>query len=229
MPQLTARALLQVALLLSAVPAQYLIAHWSGVTAAQRFHATSRLLRMWKEWQASYLSSRVWTEWAEQQLSKVTSLAGFAQEDGESGMKPPTENMILENDQGFFGASKTVRSPRPPFVFLRVGQVVMEKRSSRVGVVVSWDPEMRAPTDWVNRMYTDERPSVRTPHYKVLFSGPGPSSLLVAYLPQTQLVGITGMMPEIPTLEDYFSHFDGKRFVLQPWLRKIYPEDEAES
>lgn len=33
----------------------------------------------------------------------------------------------------------------------------------------------------------------KTPHYKVLFSGPGPSSLFVGYLPQTQLERITGM------------------------------------
>lgn len=32
-----------------------------------------------------------------------------------------------------------------------------------------------------------------TPHYKVLFSGPGPSSLVIGYLPQTQLERITGM------------------------------------
>lgn len=34
--------------------------------------------------------------------------------------------------------------------------------------------------------------------------------------------------PDIPTLENYFTHFDGKRFLLQPWLREIFPEDEIE-
>lgn len=42
MPRLTATAALQLALLLSAVPAQYLISRWSGSTAAQRFHSTAR-------------------------------------------------------------------------------------------------------------------------------------------------------------------------------------------
>ena len=32
-----------------------------------------------------------------------------------------------------------------------------------------------------------------TPHYKVLFSGPGQSSIMVGYLPQTKLKRITGM------------------------------------
>lgn len=32
-----------------------------------------------------------------------------------------------------------------------------------------------------------------TPHYKVLFSGPGPSSVTIGYLPQTQLQRVTGI------------------------------------
>lgn len=93
-----------------------------------------------------------------------------------------------------------------------------------------------------------------TPHYKVLFSGPGPSSVTIGYLPQTQLQRVTGirvgsqnrvsanrttraskhlpllcpLQPDIPTLENYFTHFDGERFIMQPWLQKIYPEDSVE-
>lgn len=104
----------------------------------------------------------------------------------------------------------------------------MERKGHMVGVVVSWDPEMRAPQQWVDRMYANSEvrdsltgkhlllfwsPLCRytllvpvsiclhmqgikaenTPHYKVLFSGPGPSSLVIGYLPQTQLERITGM------------------------------------
>lgn len=42
MPVLRASAVLQIALLLSAVPAQYFISRWSGSSAAQRYHATTR-------------------------------------------------------------------------------------------------------------------------------------------------------------------------------------------
>ncbi|XP_026197949.1 uncharacterized protein si:dkey-261l7.2 [Anabas testudineus] len=225
MPQLTSSAVLQLALLLSAVPAQYFISRWSGSTAAQRYHATTRFLRIWKEWRGSYLSGTAWMDWANEQMSKVKSLVGLGQ-DEQAG--PPIETMLYDNDQGFFGASKTVRSPRPPYVFLRVGEVVMERKGHMVGVVVSWDPEMRAPPEWKDRMYSSPEGTTaeNTPHYKVLFSGPGPSSLLVAYLPQTQLERITGLQPEIPTLESYFTHFDGERFVMQPWLRELFPEDE---
>ncbi|KAM6954393.1 uncharacterized protein FYW47_013349 [Aplochiton taeniatus] len=199
MPQLTATAILQLALLLSALPAQYLISQWTGASVAQRYHATKRLMVGLEE-----------------------------EEDGVPGESPAIEVMLHDNDLGFFGASTEVRSPRPPFVFLKVGEVVMERRGHMVGVVVSWDPELKAPQEWISRVYSDseETKAVHTPHYKVLFQGPGPTSLMVAYLPQTQLERVTGMRPDIPTLEQYFTHFDGERFVMQPWLREIYPEDE---
>ncbi|KAM8826345.1 uncharacterized protein ACB058_019677 [Synchiropus picturatus] len=229
MPELSPVAVLQLLLLLSAVPAQYFISRWTGGSSVQRYHATSRLLRIWREWRASYLSLDSWGEWLNQQMSRFMSFIGLDDED-ELESSFSIESMMFNNDKGYFGASKEVRSPRPLFVFLRVGEVVMERRGQRVGVVVSWDPEMRAPVTWVKRMYSnmDGPAAERTPHYKVLFSGPGPSSLLVAYLPQTQLERITGAKPDIPTLEQYFSHFNGERFVLQPWLRELFPEDEDE-
>ncbi|XP_033846843.1 uncharacterized protein si:dkey-261l7.2 [Periophthalmus magnuspinnatus] len=228
MPRVSATALLQVALLLSAVPAQYFISRWYGSTATQRFHATTRLLRIWKDLRSSYLNGTAWTEWSSQQFSRVTSYLGFETDTEESPNTPPLEHMLFDNDLGYFGASKTIRKPRPPYVFLRVGEVVLESKRNMVGVVVSWDPELRAPAEWVDRVYSDFESvkAEKTPHYKVLFNGPGESSLLVAYLPQTQLERVTGMKPNIPTLENYFTHFDGERFVMQPWLRAMFPEDE---
>uniref|UniRef100_A0A3B4WGR3 Si:dkey-261l7.2 n=1 Tax=Seriola lalandi dorsalis TaxID=1841481 RepID=A0A3B4WGR3_SERLL len=218
MPQLTGPAVLQLVLLLSAVPAQYFISRWSGTSVAQRYHATTRLLRIWKEWRTSYLNGTAWMDWANHTYPVVSLKAAQVK--------------FISHDFIIFlipAASKTVRTPRPPYVFLRVGEVVMERKGHMVGVVVSWDPELRAPQEWVNRMYSNSEVSTeKTPHYKVLFSGPGPSSLLVAYLPQTQLERITGMRPDIPTLENYFTHFDGERFIMQPWLRELFPEDEID-
>lgn len=229
MPRIAPTAALQLVLLLSALPAQYLISRWSGSTHLQRQRATASLIQMWTEWRSSYLDAAAWAEWTEQQISTVKAFIGFG--DDETPQESlAIESMLYDNDQGFFGASKAVRSPRPPFVFLRVGEVVMERRGHMVGVVVSWDPELRAPTEWIDKVYSNaEGPRAeKTPHYKVLFSGPGSSSLLIAYLPQTELQRITGMRPDIPMLDNYFTHFDGTRFVMQPWLRKIFPEDDKD-
>lgn len=42
-------------------------------------------------------------------------------------------------------------------------------------------------------MTTQGLKAENTPHYKVLFSGHDPSSVIIGYLPQTQLERITGM------------------------------------
>lgn len=42
-------------------------------------------------------------------------------------------------------------------------------------------------------LYTQATKAENTPHYKVLFSGPGPSSVVIGYLPQTQLQRISGI------------------------------------
>ncbi|KAM6992312.1 uncharacterized protein LKV04_008365 isoform 2-T2 [Tautogolabrus adspersus] len=227
MPQFTSAAVLQLVLLLSAVPAQYLISQWSGPSTAQRFHATTRI---WKEWRTSCLNGAIWMDWASQQISKVKSFLGLRLEEEEEQMLHDMENMMDDNELGFFGASKTARIPRPLYVFLRVGDVVMERNRNMVGVVVSWDPELRAPPEWIKRMYSspEGHKAEKTPHYKVLFNGPTSSSVFVGYLPQTRLERITGMRPDFPTLEKYFTHFDGERFVMQPWLRELFPEDEEE-
>uniref|UniRef100_A0A1A8BX32 Uncharacterized protein n=2 Tax=Nothobranchius kadleci TaxID=1051664 RepID=A0A1A8BX32_NOTKA len=140
MPQISTAAALQIALLFSAVPAQYLISRWSGPTAAQRYHATTRLLRVWKEWRTSFLNqSSAWIDWTNQQLSKVKTLVGLEPKEP-AAQTPPVGTMIFDNDKGFFGDTR----------------------------------------------------------------------------------------PDIPTLDNYFTHFDGTRFIMQPWLRELFPEDEDE-
>ncbi|KAJ3595127.1 hypothetical protein NHX12_004432 [Muraenolepis orangiensis] len=179
MPQVAATTVLQLALLLSAIPAQ--------------------LRRIWKDWSGSYLNGTAWREWAEHKTSTFRSLGGSREEGPGPGGTP--EGWMLDNDQGYFGASRAVRSPRPPFVFLRVGEVVRERNGLMVGVVVGWDAELHAPPGWLSK-----RPSG----------------------PQTQLERVTGVELEIPTLEQYFTHFNGRQFVMRTWLREIYPEDEED-
>ncbi|KAG7262047.1 hypothetical protein CRUP_017800 [Coryphaenoides rupestris] len=145
MPLLTPTTVLQIALLLSAIPAQYLISRWSGATVTQRYHATTR------------------------------SLVGLGDEEPSPEDSASPEMWMFDNEHGYFGASRAARSPRPPFVFLRVGAVVRERNGHMVGVVVGWDAERRAPEEWVNRVY-----------------------------PNQEL--------EIPTLEQYFTHFNGRQF-----------------
>ncbi|XP_077567225.1 uncharacterized protein LOC144192071 [Stigmatopora nigra] len=223
MPQVTLTTVMQLVLLVSALPAQYLILEWSGSTVTQRFHSMAKLVHVWKDW-SSYLNVSVWSKWINMLLSEVWSVFNMEEDDG--AQLVDIKAMMIDNDQGFFGASKVARRPRPPYVFLRVGEVVMERRSHQVGVVMSWDTELRAPSKWVDWINSkSEDIAAKTPHYKVYFGGAAANHIVVAYLPQTQLKRLTGTRPKIASLDNFFSHFDGDRFVPRQWLREIFPED----
>ncbi|KAJ8275264.1 hypothetical protein COCON_G00098890 [Conger conger] len=227
MPQITAAAVLQISLLLSALPAQYLISKWTGSNTTQRHRATQRLIVAWNDLRKSYLNLAVWTDWLEQWINEIVFYPAQGDDD-EPGESPALEVQMHDNDQGYFGASREVRSPRPAYVLHRVGQVVMEKRNHMVGVIVSWDERLKAPPEWIKRMYSDSevQRALDSPHYKVIFRGPGASSFLVGYLPQASLELFTGFQPDIPdVLDRYFSHYDGNRFVMRDWLRERFPDD----
>ncbi|XP_016112921.1 uncharacterized protein [Sinocyclocheilus grahami] len=197
MPHITSGVIMQLALLLSALPAQYLISKWTSGTETQRHIATQRSFGE-----------------EEEQYQTLEALA--------------IELMMHDNEHGYFAVSKEVRSPRPAYVLHRVGQVVMETQNQMVGVIMGWDAGLRAPPEWIKRKkYSDselER-AKDTPHYRIMFSGPDSSSILIGYIPQYNVKLFQDFQPDIPTLEHYFSHFDGERFVMEEWLQEIYPHD----
>ncbi|XP_028825222.1 uncharacterized protein LOC114784082 [Denticeps clupeoides] len=221
-----ARPLLQLTLLLAALPAQYLLSRWSGDGDS----ATDRLLSMWADLRRSYLNVSAWAEWMSSCLPDITRLrAPQVEEEAEEdipGESPALEVLLHDNDLGYFGASTEVHSPRPAYVLHRVGQVVMETENHMIGVIISWDAKLRAPPQWIKKRYSESemKRAEDSPHYKIVFNGPGPSSIMIGYLPQSAIRPLTGMKPDIPTLDHYFTHFDGEKFVLQPWLEQIYPE-----
>ncbi|XP_031437769.1 si:dkey-261l7.2 [Clupea harengus] len=227
MPQITTTAILQLTLLLSALPAQFLISKWTRGSAVERFHAIKSLLKAWNDLRLSYLNASAWGEWVTSWVPEVTFFDSPEEEEDVEDGTPPIEVLLQDNDLGYFGASKDIHSPRPAYVLHRVGQVVMENQNHMVGVIVGWDAELRAPSKWIKKRYTESelQSAADSPHYKVVFSGPASTSIMVGYLPQSTLKLIRGYKPDIPTLDMYFSDFDGGKFVMLPWLEQIYPED----
>ncbi|TRY87021.1 hypothetical protein DNTS_009124 [Danionella cerebrum] len=183
-PQPWAGVLLQLTLLLSALPAQYLLSRWTGGDSSQRHTATQR-------------------SFGEEEDHYQTVQEALT-----------VELMMHHNEHGYFAVSSDRRSPRPGYVLHRVGQVVLETKNQMVGVIVGWDAGLRAPPE-----------AKDTPHYRILFSGPDASSILIGYIPQQNLKLLLSFEPEIATLEHYFSHFNGDKFVMQEWLQELYPED----
>ncbi|RXM34061.1 hypothetical protein EOD39_5010 [Acipenser ruthenus] len=224
MPQINAVAVIQISLLLSALPAQYLICKWTGSNVAQQQRATRRLLSTWNNFRTSYLNLDAWLDWLRHWVSKFTSTAA-SEEDDPQGESPALEVLLFQNEKEYFGGSADIRSPRDPAVLYRVGQVVREKDKEMIGVIVGWDERLKAPPEWTAKMYSDKKHLEDVPHYKVIFNGPNPKAILVGYIPQTALEGVTGIKPDIPTLDSYFTHFDGERFIMQAWLKALYPHD----
>ncbi|KAA0707229.1 hypothetical protein E1301_Tti002550 [Triplophysa tibetana] len=228
MPQITSTVILQLTLLLSALPAQYIISRWTSGNAVQRDQATQRILDTWVLLRENYLNTAAWVDWLNSWIPKLLSFEEDVdlQQTMEEALR--IELFMHDNEHGYFAVSKEPRSPRPSYVFHRVGQVVIEKQNGMMGVIVGWDEGLRAPPEWTKRKkYTDselER-ALDTPHYRILFSGPDSSSILIGYIPQYNIQLIQGFKPDIPTLEQYFSQFDGERFVMEEWLEEIYPDD----
>lgn len=228
MPQVTGPMLLQLALLLCALPTQYFIMEWTSSTTAQRRLATQGILDVWKSARKSYLNTTVWIDWISSWMAKLPLLGAEEELDEMPTYIMELEILMRNNDFGYFADSKVPRTPRPEYVLHRVGEVVIEAQNHMVGVIVGWDEGLRAPPEWIRRKkYTDSelKNLMDTPHYKILFSGPDPSSLVIGYLPQYLFHLFNGYRPEIPTLEQYFSHFDGKKFAMLDWLKELYPED----
>ncbi|GAA6111476.1 uncharacterized protein si:dkey-261l7.2, partial [Tachysurus ichikawai] len=186
------------------------------------------ILDTWKITRMSYLNMTVWVDWLASWMPKFPLLGAEEEPEMIQADIMALEILMRNNKHGYFAASEVPRSPRPEYVLHRVGEVVMEMENHMVGVIVGWDEGLRAPPEWLRRKkYTNSevKRMENTPHYKILFSGPDPSSLMIGYLPQNVLQLFKGYRPDIPTLDQYFSHFNGKKFVMLDWLNALYPED----
>ncbi|XP_027027198.1 uncharacterized protein si:dkey-261l7.2 [Tachysurus fulvidraco] len=228
MPQLTETMLPHLVILLCALSAQYLIMELASGTEAQRTLATQGILEAWKITRMKYLNMTVWADWIASWMPKFPLLGAEEDQDTIQADILALESLMRSNTQGYFAESEVPRSPRPEYVLHRVGEVVMEMENHMVGVIVGWDEGLRVPPEWLRRKkYTDSqlKRMDSTPHYKILFSGSDESSLMVGYMPQNVLQLFEGYKPDIPTLDRYFSHFNGKKFVMLDWLKELYPED----
>ncbi|XP_007906615.1 si:dkey-261l7.2 [Callorhinchus milii] len=221
MPQLTPAIALQIGLLISALPAQYLLSRWSGSDRSQRIQASRRLLNTWNQFRKSYFNLQAWKDWLQQWLVNAR-----LDHDDDLAESPAVEVFLLREKKSYFGGSPDPRSPKPSHVKYRVGQVIRHLESGFRGVIVGWDASAKAPEDWIQENYSPNEQHLRnTPHYKVLIHSSDQRSQATAYVAEEQLVIITGVQVHHPHLETYFRMFDGAQYLMNPWLKKMYPHD----
>ncbi|XP_065444151.1 F-box only protein 21-like isoform X2 [Chrysemys picta bellii] len=218
MPQINTATVLQICVLLSALPAQYFISQWYGTDSDQRLQVTQRIIGYWNRLIKSYLSLDAWTDHLKLWISKTRNW--YYGEKRTQGVEDE------EEIHAYFAESTHIHSPKPESVQFNVGQVIIHRRFGYSGVIVGWDVKARAPEEWLQHKYPPEKQGLRdTPHYRILINQANSFSKSTAYIPEEDITIIMGLEIHNPDLTTYFSRYDGSKYIMQPWLRKIYPHD----
>jgi len=213
----TRRHLLQLLLLISVVPVQYFITRSSSETS--RTYELQNVLTGLSQLKTKYFNISYWTK-------LCTNLLGVWTGRESATTTPMPETITTGQQLGMYGTSMDVRSPRPPFVKYRIGQVVRHKSWKYRGVIVGWDEEAKAPDSWLNEMHPKDKPEWRKmPNYAVLVDTRDRLAPQMSYVVQDNIEVETGKVVFHPLIEYYFEHFDGTQYMPRPWLKTIYPND----
>ncbi|XP_053879863.1 F-box only protein 21-like isoform X4 [Malaclemys terrapin pileata] len=182
-----------------------------------------RIIGYWNRFIKSYLSLDAWTDHLKLWISKTRNW--YYGEKRTQGVEDEKEI------HAYFAESTHIHSPKPESVQFNVGQVIIHRRFGYSGVIVGWDVKARAPEEWLQHKYPPEKQGLRdTPHYRILINQANSFSKSTAYIPEEDITIIMGLevvsfFIHNPDLTTYFSRYDGSKYIMQPWLRKIYPHD----
>ncbi|NWU11426.1 FBX21 protein, partial [Cephalopterus ornatus] len=240
MPHINAAAALQVSMLLFALPAQYFISQWYGTDTVERHQIIERLIiASWSCSTRSYLTLDVWSNHLKLWLSKTrygffltgrpcfkVGLLILHFRNWYYGEKKTESGDNEANPHSYFAGSTQVHSPRPEYVQFRVGQVVSHKRFGYSGVIVGWDVTADSPEEWLQPGYPPRKQDLKnTPHYRILINKANGFGKSTAYVPEEEITIIMGLEVHHPDMETYFTGYDGSKYIMQPWLKKLYPHD----
>ncbi|NXY14980.1 FBX21 protein, partial [Atrichornis clamosus] len=232
MPPINAAAALQISILLFALPAQYFISQWYGTDSAERIQITERLIiASWSISTRSYWSLDAWADRLKLWLSKTRTcfyiellILHFRNwYYGEKKIKSDDE----AKPHSYFAESTRVHSPKPEYIKFRVGQVVIHKRFGYSGVIVGWDVKADTAEEQLQPKYPPVKQDLKdTPHYRILINEANGFGKSTAYVPEEEITIIMGLeVVYHPDMETYFSGYDGSKYIMQPWLKKLYPHD----
>ncbi|NXN25681.1 FBX21 protein, partial [Nycticryphes semicollaris] len=233
MPHMGAAVALQICVLLSAIPAQYFISQRYGTDSAQRIQITERLIiASWSSFTNTYLSLDTWADRLKLWLSKTRTClnAGLLILRFRNWYYGEKETKIGDNEaetHSYFAESNHVRSPKPEYIRFSVGQVIVHRRLGYSGVIIGWDGKAKAPEEWLQHKYPPAKQDLKdTPHYRILINKANGFGKSTAYVPEEEITIIVGLeVVHHPDMEAYFSGYDGSKYIMKPWLEKIYPQD----
>ncbi|CAM9911588.1 unnamed protein product [Bubo scandiacus] len=232
MPPISAAAALQICVLLSALPAQYFISQWYGTDSAQRIQMTERLIiASWSSFTKSYVSLDAWAGRLKLWLSKTRTCLSVGLlilhfRNWYYGEKKTKSGNNEAETHSYFAESTHVHSPKPEYIRFSVGQVIVHKRFGYLGVIVGWDVKANTPEDRLQHKHPPAKQDLKnTPHYRILINKANGFGKSTAYIPEEEITIIMGLEVHHPDMKAYFSGYDGSKYIMQPWLKKIYPHD----
>ncbi|NXM68887.1 FBX21 protein, partial [Serilophus lunatus] len=226
MPHINAAVALQVSMLLFALPAQYFISQWYGTDSAECIQITKSSTR-------SYLSLDAWANHLKPWLSKTRQgvtcclhlRIDFRHRIGSTEKRKQSGDDEAKS-HSYFPESTHVHSPKPEYVQFCVRQVVIHKRFGYSGVIVGWDVKANTAEEWLQSKYPPMKQDLKdTPHYCILINKANGFGKSTAYVPEEEITIIMRSEVHHPDIENYFSGYDGSKYIMQPWLKKLYPHD----
>ncbi|XP_074778731.1 F-box only protein 21-like isoform X3 [Athene noctua] len=126
----------------------------------------------------------------------------------------------------YFAESTYVHSPKPEYIRFSVGQVIVHKRFGYLGVIVGWDVKANTLEERLQHKHPPANQDLKnTPHYRILINKANGFGKSTAYIPEEEITIIMGLEVHHPDMKAYFSGYDGSKYIMQPWLKKIYPHD----
>ncbi|KAK3096564.1 hypothetical protein FSP39_001327 [Pinctada imbricata] len=220
------RAAIQLGLLILAVPTQYIVTRLLNTSETQRTFAISKLLNNAAGFKEKYLSWNAWHKWCVDIINNIKSTSHFSENEDLYGESPAVEVLNFKDPEGYFAGSADPRSPRPPEVKYRVGQVIRHKIWGYRGVIIGWDPQARAPERWIKEMHRPDKPQWRhMPNYSILVDIRDRMTPQQTYVPEENIEIISNVKIMHPGLDNYFEGFDGAQYLPRPWLKTVYPHD----
>lgn len=223
----------QFAILLLALPAQYILTEWYGNKSdsvrtryiQEIIHSIKTTVDSCKSWIKSAGTYIVTGRFFRLDLKKIKKKKPKTKSfEGES----VAEEVFKYGDptgKGYFSQSTTVRSPRPRELKYRVGQVIKHKKYGYRGVIVGWDEKCKAPRSWIHTMHGNNPAIEKTPHYSVLVDKRDRKDIQTTYVAQENIDIVTNIEVQHPSIWDYFDFYDGAQYHMRPAMQELYPLD----
>lgn len=211
-----ARPVVQLLILLLAIPAQYFITLWGSNSTDDTSIKVRKLVTTLQEFCKKWFVPKTWLD----ELKKLW----FYLTDNQ-GQCVAVEVMKYRSEVGYFGNSPEPRHERSAKVKYRIGQVFLHKSAGYHGVIIGWDTHARAPDTWLEEHYgSSGMEKSFEPHYAVL-PDQSENEKIQMYVSQDDIEIISNRKIENDVINDYFEAFDGITYQPRPFLKQLYPKD----